>query len=336
MARNSADSLKRKVSSLLEKEVLYVKTVLGGANSQTYKVGTRDASYFVKIYPSNLAPVWNKFNNEHKTASILTRIGMSCTPKIKAFCEKELIIVFQYIDGSRPLQIHSGHIKQAISFIEESNKKIKSNSIKNLPYASESADSIIGLYNIIRYRLINFEKSKNETQRINSLLSAISTEAENTLECLPQNNTLYLDRNLFSLSDFGFHNTILNRDKLYFIDYEYAGLDSSCKIFCDFFSQPQIPVPLENASFFLNSNLFQDLAGSPAALLSAYKLTLIKWTLIHVNDFLVDKNQSRSFAFREHSDSDINERLNLQVKKATAYFNDIDNKVSSLNKILRN
>lgn len=336
MARNSADPLKNKISSLLGEEILYIEAVLGGANSQAYKARTKDASYFVKVYPNDSTPVWNKFNNEHKTASILTHIGMFCTPKIKTICEEELIILFQYIDGSRPEQVHSKHIDQAISFIEESNKKIESNNITNLPYASESSDSVIGLYNIIRYRLNSFKNSKNETYQINSLLSTINIEAKNTLESLPQNEALALDRSLFSLSDFGFHNTILNNDRLYFIDYEYAGLDSSCKIFCDFFSQPQIPVPPAFAPFFLNSKLFQDLADSPTVLLSAYKLTLIKWCLIHLNDFLVDKNQSRSFAFHEHNNSDIEERLNFQVKKATAYLNDIDNKVSSLNKILRN
>ena len=41
-----------------------------------------------------------------------------------------------------------------------------------------------------------------------------------------------------SPSDFGFHNVIKKDDFLYFIDFEYAGLDDPVKLICDFYCQP--------------------------------------------------------------------------------------------------
>ena len=45
-----------------------------------------------------------------------------------------------------------------------------------------------------------------------------------------------LDKKLLiaSPSDFGFHNMRYNKNKLFFFDFEYFGLDDPCKLFLDF------------------------------------------------------------------------------------------------------
>ena len=55
---------------------------------------------------------------------------------------------------------------------------------------------------------------------------------------------------VLSPSDFGFHNALLGPDgKLCFIDFEYAGWDDPAKLICDFFCQPQTPVPQAHLGF---------------------------------------------------------------------------------------
>ena len=43
---------------------------------------------------------------------------------------------------------------------------------------------------------------------------------------------------IVSQSDIGFHNTIKDREKLYFIDFEYAGIDDSYKLVSDLLVHP--------------------------------------------------------------------------------------------------
>jgi thiamine kinase-like enzyme len=43
---------------------------------------------------------------------------------------------------------------------------------------------------------------------------------------------------IVSPSDLGFHNILKYKKKLYFYDFEYAGLDDPIKLICDFFWHP--------------------------------------------------------------------------------------------------
>ena len=53
-------------------------------------------------------------------------------------------------------------------------------------------------------------------------------------------------------SDFGFHNVINKNNKLFFIDFEYAGLDDPIKLICDFYCQPDQFINLNKKNIFRN------------------------------------------------------------------------------------
>ena len=101
-----------------------------------------------------------------------------------------------------------------------------------------------------------------------------------------------------SPSDFGFHNALVDGDEIGFLDFEYAGRDDPAKLACDFFCQPEVPVPAAAFDGFV-SRLMAGLGLDPvhaaraAALRDTYR---VKWACILLNEFLPQGAARRVFA----------------------------------------
>jgi hypothetical protein len=101
-----------------------------------------------------------------------------------------------------------------------------------------------------------------------------------------------------SPSDFGFHNALVDGARIAFIDFEYAGRDDPAKLVCDFFCQPEVPVPPAFYDRFLG-RVAEGLRLTDAdrarcdLLLDAYR---VKWVCIMLNEYLPLDAARRSFA----------------------------------------
>ncbi len=125
-----------------------------------------------------------------------------------------------------------------------------------------------------------------------------------------------------SPSDFGFHNALTDRERTCFIDFEYAGRDDPAKLVCDFFCQPQVPVPLAYMADFtrdLISGLGLDASHETRCrlLLNAYR---VKWACIILNDFLPLGSARRAYADLAGS----SERSTAQLARAAAKLAEIE------------
>ena len=116
-----------------------------------------------------------------------------------------------------------------------------------------------------------------------------------------------------------FHNAILLKDgRFRFIDFEYAGWDDPAKTVCDFFCQPEIPVPIKYFPLFEASVL--EMSPDPKKLAQRIELLFpvykIKWCCIILNDFLPVEGKRRQFAKKR----DCIERKKIQLSKAESYL----------------
>jgi phosphotransferase family enzyme len=119
-----------------------------------------------------------------------------------------------------------------------------------------------------------------------------------------------------SPSDFGFHNALQDIDKIGFIDFEYAGRDDPAKLVCDFFCQPEVPVPITFMPGFVERlaaglGLSSTHAARCHLLLDAYR---VKWTCIILNDFLPLGAARRAYADLAQTE----ERYASQLARAAA------------------
>ena len=125
-----------------------------------------------------------------------------------------------------------------------------------------------------------------------------------------------------SPSDFGFHNALAEGDRIGFIDFEYAGRDDPAKLVCDFFCQPEVPVPLVHMAGFARRliaglDLDPSHEGRCHLLLDAYR---VKWACIILNDFLPLGSARRAYAEPARTD----QRHATQLARAAAKLGEIE------------
>ena len=203
-----------------------------------------------------------------------------------------------------------------------------------MPIASEACFTIKEHVNCVEARISKLKKinyfpeiNLNAIRFIeNNLSKAWASTMKHVKESV-QRYDLNFDEHLspddkcVSPSDFGFHNAILKKgtDELYFIDFEYAGIDDPAKMVCDFFCQPEVPVPFKYFDSFVNT--VASVSANPerlkqriAILLPVYR---IKWCCILLNEFLDIGSEKRNFA-HEKNNSD---KIKLeQLEKARRYL----------------
>ena len=103
--------------------------------------------------------------------------------------------------------------------------------------------------------LISYNLLKNEVKKKLTRLSKVKLEKNHKLKIKKiilyinkllseKNKNTQLDKNkvILSQSDIGVHNCASFKNRIYFFDFEYAGMDHPIKILCDTYYQPEIRI----------------------------------------------------------------------------------------------
>ena len=122
---------------------------------------------------------------------------------------------------------------------------------------------------------------------------------------------------IVSPSDFGFHNIIQKNKKLFFIDFEYTGLDDPIKLLCDFYCQPDQSITDRQKKIFiknlsLKNNNMKKLVSYVKIFLSFHKL---KWCCIMLNEFKIYKNDTSDLLKKKSENI-----MKRQLIKTQIYF----------------
>jgi hypothetical protein len=220
------------------------------------------------------------------------------------------LAVYEFVQGQRlaPGEVTARHVDDAIQFVVDLNRVRDSGAAKELPTAAEACFSVPDHLACVERRVDRL-RGIDESEPLHQKAAAfahddllprwrdISNEVESVARTLPSDVSLATPS--LSPSDFGFHNALLQDDgQLRFFDFEYAGWDDPAKLVCDFFCQPEVPVPIEFWDHFLERILAdfpspQGIATRARLLLPVYR---IKWCCIILNDFLAGGARRRRHA----------------------------------------
>jgi hypothetical protein len=85
---------------------------------------------------------------------------------------------------------------------------------------------------------------------------------------------------IYSPSDFGFHNILHRSERLFFFDFEYSGKDHPIKLILDFLYQPEVNLSAVGRQVFLNELAPWFKNGSLSVPETVSNFFLLKWTLI--------------------------------------------------------
>jgi len=190
--------------------------------------------------------------------------------------------------------------------------------------ASESCLSAKQLYNQINFRFDRLLKVKNKdlhdflVSTFKSLFSKACARSERNWPSDNIEKDLPKSMQVFSPSDFGFHNAILKNDgELKFVDFEYFGRDDPVKLIADFIWHPAMKLNnLQKIQWFKGAiNIFDSDPDLYSRFNAAWPLYGLRWSLILLNEFLQDGWSRRVYGSRDLK-YNLEQKLDDQLIKA--------------------
>lgn len=331
------------VSALSQKANLPNKFTLrplnGGRNNRVFSVTYHGGKkLLLKAYFQHPHDSRNRLKAEYSFLNFVWGNSIKCVPRPYAADFENNLALYEFIEGRKlsSSEINKEKVEVALNFFVDINKYKQLEEAKKLPIASEACFSIKDHIATIRKRIDRLKKIKNDSKVNNKALFFIQNDLSNAwkkalthiywfihkYDLNPDKEIINGDR-CISPSDFGFHNALLgNSGRLYFIDFEYAGIDDPAKMVCDFFCQPEVPVPFKYFDLFAKAAI--SYTSDPEAfwhrinaLLPLYR---IKWCCIMLNDFLEIGSKRRNFAY---GNKDANRQKAGQLAKAREYLRSV-------------
>ena len=306
-----------------------------GGNNRVFRLESDNESFLFKSYFQHINDPRDRLKTEYVFSQFLWDNGVRTIPQPIAKYVEQSWGLYEFIEGLSfsGEKVTKEHVLSAADFFRSINQYRSNINARHLSAASGACFSMGGHIACIEQRVERVRKiAKNteigaQTQSFvqNSLYPAwiqIKSSLEKKLQnkkCSEWSNNISAKDRCLSPSDFGFHNAIkVKSGGVKFIDFEYAGWDDPAKMICDFFCQPEIPVPADTYTFFQQKVLegFSNTDSILHRMTTLLPLYRIKWCCIMLNDFSSVGRQRRLFAKQDSHE----ERQRLQLQKVQNYF----------------
>lgn len=305
--------------------------ISGGKNNRVYRLDYGDgvAPAALKRYFVSKADPRNRLATEWAFLTYARARGVDAVPSALAVEEETHSALYSFVPGRKlaPGEVGAREVGAALDFIAAINSAPRA--FAEMPAGSEACFAVGQHLALIDRRVTRLEQQIGpdvpmrdeamhfvrtmifpawETVRARILRAAATGRINSDTALAPSEICL-------SPSDFGFHNALVRPDgKITFIDFEYAGRDDPAKLVCDFFCQPEVPVPLDLWRPFTEGVIARlDLSARFRVvfdlLLDAYRL---KWVCIILNEFVATDAARRGYAVG----SDRITRCSAQLAKA--------------------
>jgi len=286
-----------------------LRPLAGGANNQVYKLGD---SVVVKRYFQHSGDPRDRFAAEHAFYHFANAIALTSVPRVLGWDVKNRLGVFEFVEGPKPTSATPAYVDEALRFFAALNQPRASANASALPLAAEACLSLTAHLSTVHRRVegvlslphhddLGAEAARFVGDGVLPLWEHISAGFQSTHTADDRRQELPLPERCISPSDFGFHNALVRKNgSLAFLDFEYAGWDDPAKLVCDFFCQPDLPVPpalfehvIASVAGALQLTAPETFAARCRSLLPVYQ---IKWACILLNDFTEIGRSRREFS----------------------------------------
>ena len=335
--------IKNLINSFYSIKINSIKKINRGGNSRIYKfTSSKNNSYAIKYYPDLLLDNRPRLNNEFFSLQFLNKNRINYIPKAIKKNENLNIAIYEWIKGYSILRPSRDDLIQAINFIIHLNKLAKKTNFKKINFASEACLSAEQLILQVEKRMLKLKKIQNNEPKLKKFLEKTFYPLWNiirkkSLKKWPKNNIYKnLNKNYLTLSpsDFGFHNAIKSKKKIFFFDFEYFGWDDPVKLTADFLWHPsfQLSNKLNNLWISEMSKIYQNDTNFQSRLLASMPVYGMRWAMIILNVFLPEFIQKR----KKTSNIDFNKLKilqNSQLSKAIKYCKIVESNINNFNGI---
>ncbi len=295
----------------------HVARLPGGRNNRVYRVSAGNDRFLLKIYFRHEGDPRDRLGAEFGFLTFAWNAGIRNIPRPAVAWDELGAALYGFVDGRRlnADEVGEGEVRDALGFLRQLNDHRDTPEARTLPHASEACfskddhiSSIDRRVERLREMPVHDDVSRDARNFAVSELAPLWAEIRSNMTTAwgkaDAERRLPGSLRCISPSDFGFHNALLvNGVSLVYIDFEYAGIDDPAKTVCDFFCQPEVPVPEEFLPIFTDGIAAMTgehaIACRVTALLPAYR---VKWACIALNDFMtIDADRRR---FSEHGSRD--------------------------------
>ena len=206
---------------------------------------------------------------------------------------------------------------QKLFFEELLNFLIRTNRQKTYKlYAKENLTSYKKLLYQVKKRFKKICELKIEKKYLKKI-KKIKLYINKILQETPSSISLSRCPKIISQSDIGFHNCGIDNGKVYFYDFEYAGLDHPIKTICDIYYQPEKKIDKKYILRFINSLEKNFKFKLPKNFYEFERLFKIKMMLIILN-ILVESNIKNKTQLI--SKVKLNKLISERINKAYRYI----------------
>jgi hypothetical protein len=289
-----------------------------GRNNKVFKILIKNKKYVLKFFSSKSYSYKSRMKREISFLKLVKNFNIDNVPLLISYSYKENYILISYLEGYQLSLISENELRSISNFIRNINKNKTKYAINAIDYCNSLKDHI----NLINKKCRFFIKNANLNKDISYFLKykflpkkkLVIQNIKNNINKKKLYKKITLKEKIISPSDLSLLNLKKNKKKLYYYDFEYAGLDDPLKLICDIICNP--------SNKFSNKNLFSEtilnnfgLNKKNHNLLDLFiPLHKLKWCLIILNEFIDEKNKIRKFAnYYESKKSKIN--------KVNEYFN---------------
>ena len=307
-----------------------IEIIESGRNNLVSKIYYKKKMYVYKKYlkSGGNGIKYSRYDSETSFINLLRKKRIKNLPTIVATSAKTQANVFSYINGKKINKITEKDILQCINFIKKINQDILKKNYINFKKATEACISIddhiqtaqkrilmllkfqknFGIYKKAKFFVNNTLKTKLDEIKVRIYESFSKNEIEKKL------NKKDL---ILSPSDFGFHNVIKKKKRLFFFDFEYAGMDDPAKLISDFICQPDHKLSKKQRYFFYNNilKIFPQSDEIEKRFRAVFYIHRIKWCCVILSEIL----NKDYFERRKFARSSVNIRKCLD--KAKKYYN---------------
>ncbi|MDR1612419.1 MAG: aminoglycoside phosphotransferase family protein [Planctomycetota bacterium] len=309
----------------------------GGRNNRVYRLETTDGPVFLKQY--HRGGDWDRLAAESRFLRFCEKRGVNRVPLLLAEDRENALALHSWIVGGRPDPETAGGagMRGAADFLRDL-AGASSGKDGNAPPARDACLCLEDFFRSPRERLrdlaVALERRTDEGPLPGRVVDAAACFLRKVLFPYWEEvrdvararlgtadlSAPFPGRELiFSPSDFGFHNVLMNGDgEPVFTDFEYAGLDDPAKAIGDFLCQADyVPGP---AALGELAGAVRRSAGEAAKLAERVATLLplfhVKFCCIILNDFKTADAERRAFA---NLPAGV-ERVSAQLRKAERYF----------------
>jgi thiamine kinase-like enzyme len=303
-----------------------------GGNSSVWKVEIENSPPLaIKFYHNDLARKDRRIVEEFSLER-MRQYGVSNIPHIVTTDKNVEASIFRHIEAHVVSELDISKIEIILDFIQKL-KVLKESDDGNFPLASAACLSGEDIARQIKFRLLSFQQAREINHDLNEFLAEEFNPFFKTLIEWAKDNwpkgsefskPLDIKNQILTPSDLGAHNMLENdKGEIYFIDFEYFGLDDPAKTVSDFLLQPKNKINMDLGRVWV-SKMAELLSKSDPEFLdrlaASWPLYGLCWSLIMLNEYRAD-NWYRRKQSKGYVDSEYDKVKTQQLCKATELLN---------------